>query len=427
MNTTESYPFHKASKITKFLWWCAGADSYFLMRSPAQDRVKYAGIGGIVLCTGVLAMVSGGFAFHTAFGPKSYALKEAEGASWIFIAVSFLFAIAWGLVIFNLDRFIVSSTGKGDGTDKMTRKEVGNALPRIVIALVLGFAISTPLEIKILESEIDSELDKFQKAYTAELNDASLKLFEQNKAQLEKNKKEVEEKITGYESELKEYDDKIDALKNDKKAEMQDRRAYGEGAVAKALQRTVDEKIEERARFVERRAADVTRFNQELLSINEQLKGLESKLAEDRKTNEDSSHKYNGLLKRIQISHEIGGWIPWVIFFVLLSIEMGPIFFKMMMNKGPYDYMVENWNYRLYVKNGIVREDHIFEGRDGMRVIEKMNYLEVEQDRREKQDQIAKQDELSKKILGIWAEKKKSQIDEKPESFYNENSTNPQA
>ena len=131
-----------------------------------------------------------------------------------------------------------------------TRKEVGNALPRIVIALVLGFAISTPLEIKILESEIDSELDKFQKAYTAELNDASLKLFEQNKAQLEKNKKEVEEKITGYESELKEYDDKIDALKNDKKAEMQDRRAYGEGAVAKALQRTVDEKIEERARFV---------------------------------------------------------------------------------------------------------------------------------------------------------------------------------
>ena len=97
------------------------------------------------------------------------------------------------------------------------------------------------------------------------------------------------------------------------------------------------------------------------------------------------------------------------------------------MNKGPYDYMVENWNYRLYVKNGIVREDHIFEGRDGMRVIEKMNYLEVEQDRREKQDQIAKQDELSKKILGIWSEKKKSQIDQNPESFYDEKSTNPEA
>jgi hypothetical protein len=65
---------------------------------------------------------------------------------------SLIFGIVWGLIIFNLDRFIVSSTGKGDGTDKITWREVGQALPRIIIALILGFAISAPLEIKILES-----------------------------------------------------------------------------------------------------------------------------------------------------------------------------------------------------------------------------------------------------------------------------------
>ena len=58
------------SKFTQFLWWCAGADSYFMKQSPKQDRVKYSGIGGVVLATGVLASLSGFLAFKTAFGTK---------------------------------------------------------------------------------------------------------------------------------------------------------------------------------------------------------------------------------------------------------------------------------------------------------------------------------------------------------------------
>ena len=165
-----SSPYPAPSKTTRFLWWCAGADAHFLTKSPMQDRVKYAGIGGIVLCTGALAMVSGGFAFFTAFGPKAYAMDQQEAASIGFLVGTVLFGIAWGLIIFNLDRFIVSSTGKGDGTDTVTGRELLQALPRIIIALILGFAISAPLEIRILKSEIDNELDKFQKSYTQERN-----------------------------------------------------------------------------------------------------------------------------------------------------------------------------------------------------------------------------------------------------------------
>lgn len=67
------YPPQKVNRFTRFLWWCAGADSFFLLRSPVQDRVKYAGIGGIVFSTGILATFAGGFAFNTAFGPKGLA------------------------------------------------------------------------------------------------------------------------------------------------------------------------------------------------------------------------------------------------------------------------------------------------------------------------------------------------------------------
>ena len=50
----------------------------------------------------------------------------------------------------------------------------------------------------------------------------------------------------------------------------------------------------------------------------------------------------DGLMKRIHISHEIGGIVPIVILLLLLAIETGPIFFKMMLRRGAYDYLVEN-------------------------------------------------------------------------------------
>lgn len=118
-----------------------------------------------------LAGVAGAVAFDTMFGPKILAGEQIEKLSiweenfWIF---NLLFGIIWGLIIFNLDRFIVSSTGKGDGTDEVTFKEIRQALPRIGIALILGFTISKPLEIKMLKSEIDVELSKTQEK--SELN-----------------------------------------------------------------------------------------------------------------------------------------------------------------------------------------------------------------------------------------------------------------
>ncbi len=98
-----------------------------------------------------------------------------------------------------------------------------------------------------------------------------------------------------------------------------------------------------------------------------------------------------------------------------------------MMNKGPYDYMVENYNYRMYVKNGIVKEDQIFEGRNGMVLIEKTNYLEVENDRKEKVEKLKAQEELSKKIIGVWSQKKIKDLNDNPEKFYQEDQSTPKA
>ena len=384
-----------------------------------QDRVKYAGIGGIVFCTGLLAAVSGGYAFNTIFGPKGDAIDDTALTIGTRIG-ALIFGLIWGTIIFNLDRFIVSSTGKGDGTDKITWKEVGQAMPRIIIALILGFAISAPLEIKILESEINSELSKYQQEYTEELNKTTDIVFKQKLAKLEKDKAEYEVKLTGYEKELKVFDDEIDDLVARQQSEMQDKRAYGFGPVAKKMQSDIDTKRAEKDKYVILKAAEVKGWRKQLNFNDDQINKQSDDLRKAYKDNEKKAHGYDGLLKRIQISHEIGGVIPWIILAVFLCIEMGPIFFKMMMNKGVYDYMVENYNFKKNVENGIYREDNMYEGANGLIYMEKWNYLEVELAKDEKMKKIAEQAKINGEIIAKWSEKTMADVKQNPTSFFTE-------
>lgn len=417
----QNYPLNKeVSRFTKFLWFCAGADSYFLMKSPNADRVKYAGIGGIVFCTGLLAAVSGGFAFHTIFGPKGDALEISALTTIADVIGSVIFGIVWGGIIFNLDRFIVSSTGKGDGTDKVTGKEILQAAPRIIIAIILGFAISAPLEIKILESEINAELQAFQNENTLKLNKKTELEFIQKRKDIEKRKKEFEDKIADYDKEVNRIQGELDALIEAQQAEMQDKRAYGFGPVAKKMQNDIENKRSDLKSYEDKRLDELNDWKGQLSFQDSLIRNLQAEKNERLHENEIVSGKYSGLLKRIQISHEIGGWIPWIILLVFLSIETGPIFFKMMMNKGVYDYLVENYNYQREVENGIWKEPYAYEGKDGLIFLEKVEFLEVEQTKQEKKLKTQAQTKISSKAIEKWEAKKLSEVENYPDNFISE-------
>ncbi len=418
---SQQYQLKQPSRITRFLWWCAGADPHFMNDSPMQDRVKYAGIGGIVFATGVLAAFSGGFAFHTIFGPKGDAVDIGALTTLADILGSSVFGFFWGLIIFNLDRFIVSSTGKGDGTDNITLKEFVQAIPRILIAIVLGIAISAPLEIRILQNEIDAELQKFQEKYVQELNNETDKVATQQKAVLEKRKAEYEQKLAAYNNELKTFDDEIDNLIDKRQAEMQDKRAYGEGPVAKAMQRDIDNKKTERDNFIKGKERELQGINAQLENVNTEISNYEKELRLAYAKNKKEAGNYSGLLKRIQISHEVGGWVPWIILAVLLCIETGPIFFKMMMTKGVYDYKVENFNLLRRAEDGIFKEEYVYEGKDGLMHMEKYKHLEVELAVHEKNLKINSQKAINAEIIKKWEEIKLLQAGKDPSQFYTEN------
>ena len=410
------------SRATKFLWWCAGADRQILLQCPMADRVKYAGIGGIVFCTGLLAAFSGGYAFYTIFSPKGDAvnLDPIDMAS---VIGSALFAIIWGLIILNMDRFIVSSTGKGDGTDAITGKEFVQALPRIIIAIILGFAISSPLEVRILKTEINAELQNKQDDYLMSLN---IKTDSITNLQM-KNKKtdlsKVENEIKGIEQNFEKQ--RIEIL--DGRKRLEDEIAgrigsgkSGEGPAAKAQKENLNKQEIELQDKKKAKESEIIALKDRYTRINNEVDLLDKGRDEKYKKNQLIAHQLDGLMERIHISHDIGGVVPWLIFLVLLSIEAGPIFFKMMMNKGVYEYLVDNNKERFKAHSGVVVSDQLVHGKDGATHAERIDYLEVEKEIEAKKMQLEKQSDLTSVIIDKWHTKKKDDINTNPESFYTE-------
>ena len=85
--------------LKQFFWMCSGADTDILRNSSKAEQIKFAGIGGTVFFTAVMAFIASSYALYTVF--DNY-----------FAAI--FFGIVWGLLIFNLDRFIVSTIKKSD-------------------------------------------------------------------------------------------------------------------------------------------------------------------------------------------------------------------------------------------------------------------------------------------------------------------------
>ncbi|MFC6103669.1 DUF4407 domain-containing protein [Olivibacter domesticus] len=129
-------------KINKFFWFCSGVHIPTLLKSPSEYS-KYFGIGATIFFTGLFAALAGAYAMYFVFSGNTFA-----------IFTSAIFGLIWGLAIFNMDRYIVSSINK----DTSPTKQFLQATPRIALAILIGIVISRPLELKIFDKEISEQL-----------------------------------------------------------------------------------------------------------------------------------------------------------------------------------------------------------------------------------------------------------------------------
>lgn len=352
----------KPGLVTRFLWFAAGADSSLLRKCPVSDWVKYQGIGGIVVATTLLAFVSASYAFYTIFSPKTDTALAAsiDVQTYAFSAVA---GAIWAVVIFNIDRFIVSSTGKGDGTEKISWKELQQGLPRIIMAVIIGVCISAPLEIRILKPEIDAQLELEQNEYLAHLNENSEGLIQTRKDELVAKSDKIQKNL----NERRDYFEtrRLEIAKQRRLLELEaegktSKGVAGRGPAWRDKKDTLDkmegELQSDRKSHEEKAAifnADIDRWEKQLATLNNELDAA-------KESNQRQARSLDGLMKRIQISHEIGGVVPWAILLLLLAVETGPIFFKMMLVSGTYDYMLENAKRVSTARLGIEIDSQVF-------------------------------------------------------------------
>lgn len=325
------------SWIDRFLWMCAGADPRLLGMSPHKEQVTYAAMGGFVFATGVLAFFTSTFAFHMAFSSA----EDGAGA-WVFAALG---GMVWGLIIFNLDRYIVASTGKGDGTENITWGEWKMATPRLLLACAIGISMSTPLELRIFKSEIDAELatrraTEERKLRTAmeETSGSDVRVAEEALARLQARLDSAEQRVFIADREATE---EADGRGGSGRASL--------GPIYKRKIAVVEQRRSELAQLRERLAPDLAAAT---ARRDAERAKHEARLAEGRKATDG----LGGLLARIRILHELSTWIPRALTVLVLLLEIVPVLSKLMYKSGTYDMLEEQLRLVQAARFGIATE-----------------------------------------------------------------------
>lgn len=374
-------------KINHFFWWCAGARTEILDSYPTEQS-KYFGIGGTIIFTALMAAFAGGYAFNTAFHN-------------IYLAIPF--GVFWGSLIFNLDRYIVSTIGKGDGTTKITKEEWIMASPRLIMAIVLGFVIATPLELKLFESEINVEVGNIVNEERSKLSNGEtpiLNLIADKRNEIEKLKaepeKESEKVIKDNSSESNYYLQKKAILEKELNAlniviateqkqwnmwnslylkvqEDPDQTALAQSRLAERnrhsnfqnLKTKADlnskitslenEKVEELKTGYDG-VNSLKQHNQPRIdALNKQISNLEETLIDKRTANDDLAKQYSGLMARLEALSRLSSkylimqLARILITLLFIFIEVAPVLFKMMSESGPYDDVIERIKHEVYI------------------------------------------------------------------------------
>lgn len=406
------YKSPKPGWITRSLWKAAGADRYLLERSTYSDHVKYAALGGIVFATGFMAALAGGYAFYIIFSPKVGAIASTASQSvdpptdLPTALLSIVFGCIWGLIIFNIDRFIVASTGKGDGTEAITMGEIKSAIPRIIMGIIIAITISKPVELRMFKTEIDVELSQKQmEKYNETLKIVDLNFrpeLERIEDEISRLREEISVKREDVERKNTIFTAEMDGISGSGKA--------GKGPAAREKERIRDIAVQDLEILIAKNEPLIKQLQEEKLI-------QESKIKEEKAKAQATANSLNGLLERIKIAHEIAGfWITLFITLLFMAIELTPIFFKMMLIKSPYDFMHDNVKAILKAEQGIEIKYEHFKDLEGVHRDLVINH-QADKIMKEKLDLIQSQMELNEIVIKEWKSNETKKIKENPDNY----------
>ena len=129
-------------------------------------------------------------------------------------------------------------------------------------------------------------------------------------------------------------------------------------ANAANLEAQAKKKAEDIAAWDEANKTEVDKFKSDINRIDEDHK---KKLA----TINENGAKLNGLVNQIMWAHEAFPVVSWALTLLLLSIEVAPILYKLMIRNGPYHYLTENQREIVAARYAVERKVNTISGNFG--------------------------------------------------------------
>jgi hypothetical protein len=301
-------------KITSFFWFCSGANSELLKKCPTESG-KYLGIGATVFFTGVFASLAAAYSLYTVF--DNY-------------YVATIFGLLWGLMIFNLDRFIVSSMRK----EKKAGRELLMASPRLILAILISIVIAKPLELKIFDKEIQPELVVMEQQKVA-LQEGHVRLrFSSTQDSLKKEIQQLKAEITSQQ------------LKRDELVKIAQQEADGTGGSKRKNLGPIYKVKKADAEKSEKELLEITQRNTARIgnlqaSVNKYDTQISSEISGLEKTKMNGPAARIEALDRLTKESSAIWWAHWFMVLLFIAIETSPVLVKLISSKGPYDNLLK--------------------------------------------------------------------------------------
>ena len=394
--------------INNLFLWASGADLDILKQAPT-DNNKYFGIGGTILFTALMASFAGGYAFFTAFKNPTLAI---------------VFGLFWGALIFNLDRYIVSTFGVGDGKKTISRQELLEAAPRLLMAMLLGFVIATPLELKLFEKEINAEIstqiaitnntiiqsgenDPILTRLKTERSELNIDIKNRNKliedkrifweaANRDKNDEWNTGKFSGKKGKGGYYED-LKKIANDAESAYTSTKNNFNGLNDKdyTVIDQIDDKIKNREKLTQSEIENQKTVQAQNDGLIARLKALDNLMYEEVPV----FKIVEGEKVLVEINKEKTSvwYAKWLITLLFIFIEIAPILFKMMTERGTYDDILDRIKHEAKVKQLLLQSNINQEINSSVKVHTAMNELKIE-------EELKANDDLIKNIAKAQAE-----------------------
>lgn len=297
--------------LQRFFILCSGADSEILKTCSKGEQNKYAGIGATVFFTAVMAFIASSYALYTVFDS---------------VYAAIFFGFIWGLLIFNLDRFIVSTIRKRNNFSR----ELLQAAPRIILAVIIAVVISKPLEMKIFEKEINQVL-------LEQKNELTLNNKEQLALQYTPAIEKLNQDILTLKTEVRSKEAETNALYDTYISEAEGTagtKLLGKGPVYQEKREKHDAALAELQLLKTTNTKKITDLESDIASLN-------AAYADVVKNSQPIIDGFDGLMARITALGELPWFPSFFIFLLFLAIETSPIIAKLLAPKGEYDVKLE--------------------------------------------------------------------------------------